>query len=147
MDYFPSLQSLTMSDDIIGAKTFLDKLVPFFKLENPMSTSKLENLALTLKWIVPIGSNSSYEDEVILPSNGWHQLDALLTSPHYPSLRKVTIGICFSASWDWRSREPERYTRLWNIYRHLQSSCFPLLSSSDSIEFVFSPATGYHRGF
>lgn len=147
MDCFPSLQSLAISDDIIGTKAFLDTVVPFFKLENPMSTSKLENLTVNLEWIMPIGSNSSYEDDVLLPSNGWHRLDALLTSSHYPSLRKVTIGICLSASWDWRLGEPERHARLWGIYRNLQSSCFPLLSCSDSIEFVFRPSTGYHTGF
>jgi len=147
MDHFPSLRRLKISDDIIGEKAFLDSVYPFFKLVNPTSTSKLQNLALDLVWIMPIGSNSSYEDEVLLPLNGWHQLDALLTSSQYPSLRKVYIAICFSASWHLRLDEPERHSRLWHIYRHVKSFLFPLLSSSDSIELKFHPRTGYHPGF
>jgi hypothetical protein len=147
MDHFPSLRRLRISDYIIGEKACLDTVYPFFKLVNPTSTSNLVNLSLDLTWIMPIGSNSSYEDEVLLPQNGWHQLDALLTSSQYPSLRYVYIAICLSASWHLRSEEPQRHMRLWSIYRHMKSSLFPLLSCSDSIELDFHPRTGYHPGF
>jgi len=147
MDHFPSLRYLTICDDVIGANALLDFVYPFFKLVDPTSTSKLENLVLDLSWIIPIGSNSSYEDEVLLPRNGWRQLDALFTSSQYPSLRKVDIAICFSASWNFQLEDPGRHTRFWDIFEHVQSSLFPLLSCSESIEFDFDPTTGHHTGF
>ncbi|KIM36699.1 hypothetical protein M413DRAFT_449037 [Hebeloma cylindrosporum] len=144
MDKFPSLRHLVIRDEIIGTKTFLDEVYPFFKLVNPTSTSKLESLELDLRWILPIGSNYSHEEELLRPSNGWSQLDALLTSSQYPHLRDVTMNICLSACWDLRTEEPERFTRLWNIYYHLESALVPLLHSSDSIDLDFDPAIGRH---
>ena len=147
--HFPALRRLRISDQIIGGKAFLDTVYPFFNFANPTSTSKLKDLVLDLSWIMPIGSNSSYEDEVLLPRNGWHQLDALFTSSQYPSLRKVSIIICLSASWELRTEEPARHARIWNIYRlgDIESALFPLLSSSDTIELEFHPRTGLHGGF
>ena len=147
MDRFPSLQHLTIYNDIIGEKAFLDTVYPFFKLVHPTSTSKLEDLILDLRWILPIGSNSSYEDEVLLPRNGWRQFDSLLTSSHYPSLRTVSIAISFSTSWNLELDDPERHARFWEIFEYIQPSLFPLLSSSDSIEFAFDPSTTRHTGF
>ena len=135
MDHFPSLRRLIISDDIIGEKAFLHIVYPFFKLVN---------LALDLSWIIPIGSNSSYEDEVFLPRNGWRQLDALLTSSQYPSLRRVYIQICFLVSWDLRL-DPVRYARFRDIY-HLPS-LFPLLAYSHYINFDFELGTAEHEGF
>ena len=147
MDHFPSLRHLTISDDIIGENAFLDTVYPFFKLVNPTSTSKLDNLSLDFKRILPIRSNFSYEDEVLLPRNGWHQFDSLLTSSHYPSLRTVSIAISFSTSWNLELDDPERHARFWEIFEYIQPSLFPLLSSSDSIEFAFDPSTTRHTGF
>jgi hypothetical protein len=145
MDHFPSLRHLTIFDDVIGEKAFLDIFYPFFKFVNPTFTSKLVDLKLDLTWIIPIGSNSSYEDEALLPRNGWRQLDALLTSSQYPSLRYVYILIWFSASWDLRL-DPGRYTRFRDIHNRLPS-LFPLLSCSDSIGFDFELDTAEHEGF
>jgi hypothetical protein len=70
-----------------------------------------------LQVILLIESNSSYEDEILLPHNGWHQLDSLLSSSQHPSLQIVYIAISFSAS------------------------------CSDSIGFAFNPTTDFHTGF
>ena len=70
MDHFPSLRHLTISDDIIGENAFLDTVYPFSKLVNPTSTSKLDNLSLDFNRILPIGSNFSYEDEVLYAMGG-----------------------------------------------------------------------------
>ncbi|KIM36698.1 hypothetical protein M413DRAFT_287351 [Hebeloma cylindrosporum] len=142
MENFPSLRHLRIFDSVMSTETFLETVYPFFKLANPMSTSKLEGLHLALTWEMPIGSSSSYGDEVLLPNNGWRQLDSLLTSSHYPHLRHVTISICLSDLWDLSSKDPARVSRIWDIFDRVQSSLFPLLSCLDFIEFFCVPRAG-----